>query len=78
MEIYTTRLGFKYISTTEPNYWYFNTVELIRYHRYTFRKDVLVKKGYDISKTEKQIMSELGYLRIYDVGQLKYELTFDY
>jgi hypothetical protein len=64
-------LGFKKIKETQPNYFY--TRGSTRYGRFAFRKDRLVSKGYDKSKTEKQIMSELGYLRIYDCGCHKFE-----
>ena len=41
----------------------------------TFGK--LVKQGHNKSKTEKQIMLELGYNRIYDVGNLKFLKKFN-
>lgn len=64
-------LGFKKIKETRPNYFY--TKGTKRQGRFTFRKDRLVAKGHDESKTERQIMSELGYLRIYDCGCKKFE-----
>jgi len=70
------KMGFNLISETKPNYWY-TMGDDRRYHRYNFRKDVLVKKGYDKNKTEIQIMEELGYLRIWDCGNYKYELNFN-
>lgn len=48
--------------------------EINKYHRFNFRKDVLVKEGYDKEKTEFQIMNERGFFRIYDCGNLKFEL----
>jgi hypothetical protein len=33
-----------------------------------------VSRGYDYNKTETQIMNELGFDRIWDTGNLKYEL----
>jgi hypothetical protein len=68
-------LGFKLIDKTKPNYWYTKKFK-IREHRFNFRKDILVSKGCDSSKTEKQIMLELGYHRIWDCGSFKYELIF--
>ena len=65
-----SKLGFDFVGETQPNYYYFKGLE--RHHRFKFRKDVLVKEGYDSSKTEKQIMIERGYYRIYDCGNLKY------
>ncbi len=63
-------LGFKQVSITKPNYHY--VVKNMRKNRFSFRKDILVKKGYDSKKTEKQIMFDLGYYRIYNSGNIKY------
>jgi hypothetical protein len=43
-------------------------------HRFNYRKDKLVKDGYDKSKTEVQIMNERGFYRIFDCGSKKWEL----
>jgi hypothetical protein len=40
-----------------------------------FRKDVLVKEGYDKNMTEWEIMKLKGYDRIWDCGSLKFELS---
>lgn len=72
-ELYKT-LGFKHISNTQPNYWYFKKNNYILQHRFGFRKDVLVKEGFDAQKTEHQIMDERGYMRIYDCGNMKFKL----
>jgi hypothetical protein len=64
-------LGFKKIKETAPNYFY--TRGMARYNRFLFRKNKLVSEGHDKKKTEKQIMLELGYLRIYDCGSYKFE-----
>ena len=45
---------------------------MIRYHRFKFRKNILVNDGYDSTKTEFQIMHERNYLRIFDSGNIKY------
>jgi len=63
-------LGFSYEGETKPSYWY--TKNMDRYHRFKFRKDVLVKEGFDKNKTEKEIMKERGYNRIYDCGNKKW------
>ena len=68
------KLGFEFIGNTIPNYWYFKSHEYILYHRFKFRKDILIKNGYDLNKNEAQIMAELGYYKIYDCGQMKFEL----
>lgn len=68
------KIGFKISSYSPPNYFY--TKDFIkRYHRYNFNKGILKKKGADIkNKTEKQIMDEWGYVKIWDCGNTKYEL----
>lgn len=64
-------LGFEMVSQTSPNYWY--SRGQIKYHRYNFRKSELTKfDNYSVDKTEKQIMDEAGWLRIYDCGSYKY------
>ena len=69
------KLGFTFIKFTSPNYWYFKKGKLNREHRYKYRKDVLVREGYDTNKTEHEIMGERGYYRIYDCGNFKFEFT---
>lgn len=64
------KLGFKYIHETEPNYYWI--IDGVRKHRFNYRKDVLVKKGFDKNKTEVQIMNEMGYYRIFDCGSKKW------
>jgi hypothetical protein len=67
-------LDFKYVGVTPPNYWYIKRGDCLhRSHRFSFRKDVLVKEGYDPQKTEWEIMQEKGYDRIWDCGNMKYE-----
>jgi len=70
---YTTIKGFKFISETKPNYYYTRRYEK-KEHRFNYRKDILIKLGYDANKTELQIMSENGFDRIWDTGNLKYEI----
>lgn len=68
--------GFTYLNQTPPNYWYIKTDKYLnRYHRFSFRKDVLVKEGYDKKMTEWDIMQLKGYDRIWDCGSLKFELN---
>ena len=71
------QLCFNFIENTKPNYWYFKKNEMIRYYRFKFRKDILVKEGYDKNKTEKEIMIDRGYLRIYDCGNMKFEIIIN-
>lgn len=63
-------LGFEYSHTSKPGYWY--VVDGIREHRFNWRKQRLIKMGYDINKTEEEIMSEMGYYRIYNAGNKKW------
>lgn len=65
------KLGFKYIRLSEPNYYY--VINKKRDYRYNWRKDVLVRMGCDPNLTEKEIMEELGYYRIYDCGSKVWE-----
>jgi hypothetical protein len=68
--------GFNYVRTTPPNYWYLKTDKYLnRYHRFVFRKDILVKEGFDKNLTEWEIMKLKGYDRIWDCGSLKFELN---
>ena len=64
------QLGFNYIGKTGSNYYYI--IDNIRCNRFNFRKDLLVKKGYDKSKSEHQIMIERKIYRIYDSGNLNF------
>jgi hypothetical protein len=62
------KIGFKLKHVSQPNYWYVKGVN--KYHRYNFRKDKLIKDGFDPNKTEREIMSERGYNKIWDCGNL--------
>jgi very-short-patch-repair endonuclease len=65
-----TQLGFNFICKTQPNYYYITSKK--RYHRYNFRKDVLVKEGYDKNLSEHQIMLGRNIYRIYNSGNFKF------
>ena len=69
-KLYET-LGFTYINKTQPNYFYI--IDGIKHNRFNFRKDKLVKQGYDENKSEHEIMLERKIFRIYDSGNLKYK-----
>ena len=64
------KLGFNFVNKTKPNYYYI--INKVRLNRYNFRKDRLVKEGFDPNKTEKEIMISRGVYRIYDSGSLLY------
>jgi very-short-patch-repair endonuclease len=67
------KLGFEYISKTPINYYY--VVDGIRSHRFNFRKDKLVRDGYDSTKSEHEIMLDRNIYRIYDCGCLKFKYS---
>ena len=67
-------MGFEYVHHSGVNYWWI--VGGIRMHRFTFNKKRLVKLGYDRSKTEIEIMHEMGNFRIWGSGQEKYVFSF--
>lgn len=62
------KLGFTLESNSNIGYKYYDTKSKKMYHRYNFTKHKLVKMGFSSTKTEKEIMDELGYLRIWDCG----------
>ena len=65
-------LGFTKIYETKPNYWY--VVKNIRNHRFNYRKSELIRKGFDSNKSETEIMLERKIYRIYDCGNIKFEI----
>jgi len=64
------QLGFKFIGKTTPNYYYI--IDGIKHHRFNFRKDKLVKEGFNSNKTKHEIMINRNIFRIYDSGNLKF------
>jgi hypothetical protein len=65
---------FKYIHTSVPNYWYTND-HIKRLHRAGFQKHKLVEQYPEYSSlTENEIMKKIGYSRIWDCGNHKFEL----
>jgi hypothetical protein len=65
------KIGFEFIHNSQPNYFYINGKK--REHRFGYRKDILVKKGFDPKLSEHQIMLDRGVHRIYDCGNKKYK-----
>lgn len=65
-------LGFDKINESSPNYFY--VVNKKREHRFKYRKNILIKEGYDYKLTEQEIMSERGFNRIYDCGNMVFSL----
>ena len=71
-----TNIGFNKIdSKLNPGYWYTKDYSQ-REHRYNFTKNTLVKQGYDKNLTEWEIMQSIGYDRIWDCGQYKFEKIY--
>ena len=68
--------GFKKVSNGTPNYWYMEKYQH-REHRFNYIKSKLSKKliKFDRSLTEWQNMQLNGYDRIWDCGNLKYEIS---
>ena len=64
------KLGFIFVGKTPPNYYY--VIDGIRKHRFGFRKDKLIREGFDSNKSEHEIMLERKIYRIYDSGSLKF------
>jgi hypothetical protein len=68
--------GFSLEKETEVNYWYFHKDIGVRINRWNFRKDKLVKEGFDKNKTEIEIMKSRGYFRIFDCGSYLFSKNF--
>lgn len=69
-----TKNGFKEVSINKPDYKYTKGAK-DRSHKFNFRKQILSKKhGFDLSMSEHEMATELGFYRIYNAGLIKYEL----
>ena len=67
------KLGFVTKSTPQhAGYWYTRDY-ITRSHRYKFTKSKLVAQGFDPLLTEWQIMQSIGWDRIWDCGQYRFE-----
>ena len=64
------QLGFQLQHITEPNYYY--VIGHKKYNRFNFRKDILVKQGFDKNKSEHEIMLERKIYRIFNSGNYKF------
>ena len=73
------KLGFTLKGTSSPNYFYFNN-DLILHSRIEFQKHKLKDKleNYNPSLTELENMYNNGYRKIYDCGNLVYEMKFNF
>jgi hypothetical protein len=66
------KLNFNFLKSSSPNYFYI--IGNKRENRFKYRKDVLIKEGYDKNMTEEEIMLLRGINKIYDCGKLKFEI----
>ena len=64
------QLGFKLSHLSEPNYYWCK--DGVKSYRFNFRKDLLIKQGFDSNKTEVEIMHEREYYRLFDSGMQKW------
>jgi hypothetical protein len=65
--------GLEYEKTTEVGYYWCKNG--IKYNRFKFRKDKLIKMGYDKILTESEIMHGRGYYRLYNCGNYKFNYS---
>lgn len=70
-DIYTSN-GFNMVSYTGPGYHW--SKDGVRYNRYRFTKQKLVKDGFDKGMSESQIMYQRGYVKCWNCGNHKFEL----
>ena len=70
-------IGFHVVASnpiTEPNYVWVDSHSTQVFTRYQTQKHKLIEKGWgNNNQTEDEIMTEKGYLKIYDSGNLKLE-----
>ena len=70
------KLGFKLLSMTRPGYVWVSNHNAKVLSRYDTQKHTLVSKGLGtLDQTEDEIMEGLGFLKIYDAGNLKFGWT---
>jgi hypothetical protein len=65
------KLNMSPLQPTTPGYHWYKSK--IKYNRFNFRKDLLVKQGEDPNLTEYEIMLKNGFYRVWNTGNLKYE-----
>lgn len=67
--------GFEFEKITQPDYVWTNKYGTHTLKRYDTTKTKLIEQGYDGTKTEKQIMLDRGYFRVYGAGSKRYVYT---
>lgn len=65
-------LGFIDVTPDQLNTGYFYVKNNKRYHRSNFTKKRLISMGYDQALSERQIMENNGYHKVYDCGNYKF------
>lgn len=73
-------LGFKQTKKIDIDYYYVWGDEMLREHKFNYRKADILRKLphlYNKDKTEKEMMEDAGFHRVWDIGKIKYELFFD-
>lgn len=72
------KIGFKVLCITEPNYVWVDRTRKEVFTRYQTTKQKLISAGLgDIGETEDEIMQNLGYLKVYNSGNMKLEFRVD-
>lgn len=64
--------GFKFDGLTRPDYVWVKRYGTETLSRYNTTKSKLAKEGYDVSKSEVEIMCERGYFRVFGSGSKRY------
>lgn len=67
--------GFVLDGITQPDYVWVNKYGTNTLKRYDTTKQKLVEQGFDSAKTEKEIMLNRGYFRVYGAGSKRYVYT---
>lgn len=70
-----TSIGFTLTNKTEPAYYYIKKGEYVRHNRVGFMKHKLLEQHPQFNKlmTEKEMATEMGFDRVYDCGNFKFE-----
>lgn len=66
------KIGMKFVQKTPPGYFYVKGKQKIT--RVSAMKHKLIAAGADPNQTEYEIMTQMGFYRIYDAGNLKFQL----
>ena len=64
--------GFQFDGLTRPDYVWVKRYGTETLSRYNTTKSNLAKEGYDVSKSEVEIMRERGYFRVFGSGSKRY------